>query len=104
MRKELTLNSIGGLNQGVKNDKIRSYQSTSRACSQKEVERILAKLGLSASEAINLFYQEVKRRRGMPFNVSIPNRLTIKTFKDTDAGKDLVRCQDGEDMFAKLGL
>lgn len=48
---------------------------------KKEVERILAKLGLSASEAINLFYQEVKRRRGMPFNVSIPNRITIKNFQ-----------------------
>ncbi len=71
---------------------------------KKEVEQIFEKLGLSANEAIILFYHHVKLYRGIPFNVRIPNRTTVKTFKDTDAGKNLVRCKDADDMFAKLGI
>lgn len=71
---------------------------------KKEVETILSELGLSPSTAINLFYRQVKIWRGLPFNVIIPNETTIKTFQDTDAGKNLVRCEDAEDMFNKLGI
>ena len=71
---------------------------------KKEVERIFSELGLSPSSAINLFYHQVKIRRGLPFNVVIPNETTVKTFRDTDAGKNLVRCEDDEDMFDKLGI
>ena len=71
---------------------------------KKEVESIFSELGLSPSTAINLFYRQVKIRRGLPFNVVIPNETTFKTFQDTDAGKNLVNCEDAEDMFDKLGI
>ncbi|NUO80181.1 type II toxin-antitoxin system RelB/DinJ family antitoxin [candidate division KSB1 bacterium] len=71
---------------------------------KKEVEEIFEELGLSADEAIILFYHHVKLYRGIPFNLRIPNRTTLKTFKDTDAGKNLVRCKDANDMFRKLGI
>jgi hypothetical protein len=32
------------------------------------------------------------------------NRVTLKTFKDTDANKNLVRCKNAKDMFEKLGI
>ncbi len=31
-------------------------------------------------------------------------RLTRRTFEQTDAGKNLVRCQDSEDLFQRLGI
>ena len=71
---------------------------------KKEVEQIFERLGLSADEAISLFYHHVKLYRGLPFNVRVPNRATIKTFKDTDAGKNLIRCKDADDMFRRLGI
>jgi DNA-damage-inducible protein J len=71
---------------------------------KKEVEGILSKLGLSTSEAINLFYHQVKLIRGLPFAVRIPNKMTVKTFKDTDAGRGMVCCEDAQDLFDKLGL
>ncbi len=71
---------------------------------KKEVEQIFEKVGLSTNEAIGLFYHHVKLYRGIPFNVRVPNRTTLKTFKDTDAGKNLVRCNDADDLFRKLGI
>lgn len=69
-----------------------------------EVEYIFHELGLSTTEAVTLFYHQVKLRGGLPFEVAIPNELTEKTFRDTDAGKNLVRAEDKEDLFEKLEL
>lgn len=35
---------------------------------------------------------------------STPNEETIKTFKETDAGKNLIRYKSADDMIEKLGL
>jgi DNA-damage-inducible protein J len=69
-----------------------------------EVETIFHELGLSTTEAVTLFYRQVKLRNGLPFEVAVPNEVTIKTFKETDAGENLVACQDKEDLFEKLEL
>lgn len=71
---------------------------------KKEVENIFTELGLSTTEAISLFYYQVKIWKGLPFEVRIPNKTTLKAFKDTDAGKNLFRCEDDKDMFKKLGI
>jgi len=69
-----------------------------------DVEHVLSELGLSVSEAISLFMAQIKLRRGIPFDISVPNSVTLKTFKDTDSGKNLIRCKDSKDMFEKLGI
>jgi DNA-damage-inducible protein J len=69
-----------------------------------EVEKLFDKLGLSTTEAINLFYRQVKMRNGLPFSVVIANKTTEKVFKDTDAKRNLIRCEDTDDMFQKLGI
>ena len=69
-----------------------------------DVENLFRKLGLSTTEAINLFYRQVKLRRGLPFSVVIPNKTTEKVFNDTDAGRNLICCDDAADMFDKLGI
>ena len=71
---------------------------------KEEVEVILKQLGLSTTEAINIFFRQVKLRKGLPFAVEIPNEATLKAFRDSEAGKDLVECKDADDMFAKLGI
>ena len=69
-----------------------------------EVESIFQELGLSITDAITLFYQQVRLHRGLPFEVRIPNETTRRTFEDTDAGRKVVRCKDAREMFDKLGL
>lgn len=69
-----------------------------------EVEGILKTLGMSTSEAINIFFKQVKMRRGLPFPVEIPTEETLETFRDSEAGKGLVACKNIDDMFKKLGV
>ena len=69
-----------------------------------EVEKLFHQLGLSTTEAINIFYNQVQLRKGLPFDVVVPNKTTKKTFKDTDSGKNLTRCESVDDMFNKLGI
>ena len=69
-----------------------------------DVENLFKKLGISTTEAINLFYRQVRLRKGLPFSVVIPNKTTERVFKDTDAGRNLIRCDDADDMFDKLGI
>ena len=69
-----------------------------------EVEDIFRKLGLSTSEAINLFYTQVQLRKGLPFQVALPNELTLKTFKYTDKNEDIVNSDNSDEMFDKLGI
>ena len=69
-----------------------------------EVEDILSKLGLNPTTAINIFYHQVKLNKGLPFNVNVPNKITMQTFADTDSGKNIIECDNKEDMFNKLGI
>ncbi|MCX5847662.1 MAG: type II toxin-antitoxin system RelB/DinJ family antitoxin [Deltaproteobacteria bacterium] len=71
---------------------------------KEEVEKILKSLGLSTTEAINIFFRQVKLRRGLPFPVEIPNDETITVFRDSESGKGLTECKDADDMFKKLGV
>ena len=41
---------------------------------RKEVEQIFSELGLSTSQAINLFFNQVRIRKGLPFDVSVQNK------------------------------
>jgi DNA-damage-inducible protein J len=71
---------------------------------KQEVEKLFKEVGLTTTEAINIFYRQVKLRNGLPFNVVIPNKTTEKVFKDTDAKRNLIRCENADDMFDKLGI
>ena len=67
-------------------------------------EKVLQRVGLSPTQAITLFYRQVELRKGLPFSVAVPNRVTRKTFTDTDAGRDLIVCKDVEDMLKRLAI
>jgi DNA-damage-inducible protein J len=71
---------------------------------KRNAEEVFDQLGLSVTQAITLFYRQVEMRQGLPFDVVIPNETTRQTFEDTDAGRDLVVCEDADDLFEKLGI
>jgi len=52
-----------------------------------EAEAVLAQLGLSPTEAIRLFYLQVSRQGGLPFEVRIPNVETRAAMKDARSGR-----------------
>jgi DNA-damage-inducible protein J len=67
-------------------------------------EAILNELGLNASQAITLFYQQIRLNRGLPFVLRVPNETTRQTLDDTDACQNLVYCRDTADLLARLKL
>ena len=69
-----------------------------------KAEYIFRKLGLTTTQALTLFYRQVELRKGLPFDVAIPNETTRRTLADTDSGRNLVVCEDADDMFKKLGI
>ena len=56
---------------------------------KQDVEKILRSLGLSVSEAVNLFFHQVKLHKGMPFDVKMPNKTTLKAMKDVHTKRQL---------------
>jgi DNA-damage-inducible protein J len=67
-------------------------------------EAILKELGLNATQAITLFYQQIRLNRGLPFVLRVPNETTRQTLDDTDAGENLGYCRDADDLFQRLQL
>jgi len=71
---------------------------------KEDAESVFAALGLSATQAITLFYLQIKCYRGLPFELRLPNEATQHVSEQTDAGQDLERCKDVNDMFRRLGI
>lgn len=70
-----------------------------------EAEGVLEKLGMTASDAIRMFYRQVALRKGLPFDVAIPNAETQKVLRDADAGRNLLGpFEDVDEMFRELGI
>jgi DNA-damage-inducible protein J len=70
-----------------------------------QAEAVLEKLGLNASEAIRLFYKQIALRKGLPFDVAIPNAATRRAMKAADAGEELLGpFEDTDQMFRELGV
>lgn len=54
-------------------------------------ERVLEKLGLSATTAITLYYEQIVLRRGIPFDVALPNATTLGAVRHAETGRGLTR-------------
>ncbi len=48
-----------------------------------DVEAILKNLGLTATQAINIFYQQIKLHNGIPFAIKIPNKETQRVIEES---------------------
>ena len=67
-----------------------------------DAEKVLNKLGISTTEAINLFLSQVRLRRGLPFDVKIPNKTTLKAMKDAEEGWNLSSYDSLDKFFKKM--
>jgi DNA-damage-inducible protein J len=57
------------------------------AATKKAAEAIFSKLGLSTSDAVRMFFHSVKREKGIPFGIKIPNAETRKAMEEIKQGK-----------------
>ncbi len=63
-------------------------------------EGVLNRLGLSPTEAIRIFYQQICLRRGLPFIVKIPNKLTRATLVKSSRRENVKQFDNLNEMFA----
>lgn len=72
---------------------------------KQRAEETLNDLGLSITEAINVFLYQVILNEGIPFEIRKPrfNKETIQAIEDTKNGKNLSKTFDSvEEMFKEL--
>jgi len=67
-----------------------------------DAEKVLNTLGISTTEAINLFLSQVRLRRGLPFDVKIPNKTTRKAMKDAEEDRNLSSYDSLDAFFKKM--
>lgn len=56
---------------------------------KRAAERVFSELGLTAAEAVTLFYEQVAVQRNLPFPVRMPNAETIAAIDEARNGKGL---------------
>lgn len=65
-------------------------------------QKVLSTLNISMSEAIALYLTQVTLHNGIPFEIKIPNVLTVKTLRKSEKGKDLKEASSVEDLVHEL--
>jgi len=56
---------------------------------KQEAQEIFATLGLTLGEAVNLFLNQVRLRRGIPFDIEIPNEKSQTIFQEIRDSKNV---------------
>ena len=68
------------------------------------VENILHNIGITMSQAINMYLTQIIADKSIPFDTKTPNKKTIKVIKEARAGKGLIKSKDINTLFNDLGI
>ena len=71
---------------------------------KREAERVFKELGLTATQAITLFYKQVELKRGLPFAVRVPNQVTVEALEEARTRQGLESFNTLDDLFDDLGI
>lgn len=70
---------------------------------KRETEEVLKGLGLTTTQAITLFFNQISLRKALPFAVAIPNTETARAIEDALAGVNLHAADSVDALFEELG-
>ena len=54
---------------------------------KRDAESVLKSVGLTPTQAISLFYRQIKLQQGLPFQVRIPNSVTMMAIEAVEHGE-----------------
>ncbi len=54
-----------------------------------DVDKILSRLGITTTQAITMFFEQIKMNKGIPFDLKLPNDETVEAMLDARNNKDL---------------
>lgn len=66
-----------------------------------QAENVFDQLGLTSSDAIRIFFKQVILRKGLPFDVAIPNKETVATLKKSERNVGIKTFKAPEEAFAQ---
>ena len=69
-----------------------------------QVGKILDKLGLNHSTAINIYYHQIIANQGIPFDIKIPNKTTAQAIDDSRKKKNMKKFKTTDDLFDDLDI
>ena len=67
-----------------------------------QAQKILNSLHISMSEAISIYLTQIALHKGIPFEIKVPNELTVKTIKKAENGKELHKVKSVDELFLEL--
>ena len=67
-----------------------------------QAQGVLNELGMTLSEAISLYLRQIVFRKGIPFEVKIPNELTMRTIEKSERGQELHEASSVQEMFKEM--
>ena len=70
---------------------------------KRATEKVLKELGLTTSQAITLYFNQISLRKGLPFAIAMPNTETAKAIESALAAIDLHEAESVDALFTKLG-
>lgn len=69
---------------------------------KEKAEGVLGELGLNATTAITLYYEQIVRRHAIPFEISLPNASTLSAMRDAETGSGVTRAESAAALLAAL--
>jgi DNA-damage-inducible protein J len=69
-----------------------------------DAEEVFRDLGLTATQAITLFYKQVELERGLPFAVRVPNDATVEALEQSRTRQGLESFDTLDVLFEDLGI
>lgn len=54
-----------------------------------DVDKILSKLGITTTQAITMFFEQIKINKGIPFDLKLPNDETIDAMLEARENKNM---------------
>jgi len=71
---------------------------------KKKAQNILKILNIPMSEAISMFLRQIILHKGIPFEIKIPNEVTLKAHELAKNGKEIHKFDNLEDLFEALEI
>ena len=68
-----------------------------------KAEIVLHKLGISSSEAINMFFAKILTEGGIPFELKLPKE-TMEAIQEAKEGKNVKGFNSSTELFKDLGI
>ncbi len=86
----------------IKMSKTTTIQARINPAIKAKAQKILNTLHISMSEAISIYLTQIALHNGIPFKITIPNKLTVKTIENAENGKELHKVKSVDELFQEL--